>query len=247
LRELHSALDDDCRLLILKSEARVIVSDFLAWVAQTIASSALAIVGFIAIRSTAVGENFLSHRLQRQIEELRNQLANLQDRGRRANELEFDAVSRLWRAYVEAHIKTQQAVLDYQSYPDLKKMTDEDVAAFLKGTELSEGQQKQVVNSTDRNAMFSKITRSRTINIAGAAIYEGRLLLRTVGIFVDENLAQSFKLAFDRLSQAQVEQYMDFTRGRSPSDRASTALLSPDGEAAFTTLQSQVRSTLRRE
>jgi len=85
----------------------------LLWVGQTLASSAIAIIAFIAVRSTGIGERFLNHHLERKIadlkhsheqkiEALRADLAHVQDRGRRANELEFDAASKLWHAFVDA-------------------------------------------------------------------------------------------------------------------------------------------------
>jgi hypothetical protein len=55
----------------------------------------------------------------------------------------------------------------------------------------------------------------RTNNAAAAAIYEGRQMLRTNGIFVSASIAKSFKEAFDKLSDAQVERYMEFQHGRS--------------------------------
>ncbi len=38
-----------------------------SWIAQTLASSALAILAFIAVRSTAIGERFLNYRLEQKI------------------------------------------------------------------------------------------------------------------------------------------------------------------------------------
>jgi isoaspartyl peptidase/L-asparaginase-like protein (Ntn-hydrolase superfamily) len=99
-------------------------------------------LAFIAARSTGIGERFSNHHLERKIadlkhaheekiEALRADLAHLQDRGRRANELEFDAASKIWHAFVDAHMKVQQAILDYLSIPDLNKMSTTDVATFL--------------------------------------------------------------------------------------------------------------------
>lgn len=54
----------------------------------------------------------------------------------------------------------------------MARLADDDVTAFLETTELSDAQRKQVLAATDRNQMYSKIMRLRTINTAGAAIYE---------------------------------------------------------------------------
>ena len=230
----------------------------LTWIAQTVASSALAILAFIAIRSTAVGERFLNHHLERKIadlkhaheekiEAIRSDLVHLQDRGRRANELEFDAASKIWHAFVDSHHKTQQAIVDYHSFPNLDRLSASDLTTFLESTELSEAQRAQVSDATDKVRMYSKIMRLRKISSAGAAIYEGRLLLRTHGIFISSAMAKSFKESFEVLSKAYVEQYVNFEHGTWTGERSSSDLIGPSGEQVLANLETLVRSTLRRE
>ena len=230
----------------------------LTWIAQTVASSALAILAFVGIRSTALGERFLNHHLERKIadlkhtheekiEALRADLAHLQDRGRRANELEFDAASKIWHAFVDAEMKTQQAILDFLSFPDLNKLADEDVTTYLESTELSNQQRKQVLDADDRVRMYSKISRLRNINMAGSAIYEGRLLLRTKGIFLPAVLAKAFKDGFEMLSGAYVEQKLDF-EGRGVREQPkSTELITGSANLLYSALETLVRSTIRRD
>lgn len=229
-----------------------------SWIIQTLASSAVVILAFIAVRSTAIGERFLNHHLAKKIadlehahaekiEALRADLAHLQDRGRRANELEFDAASKIWHAFVDAYQKTQQAIVDYKSFPDLNKLSGDDLTTFLESTDLSNPQRIQVSGATDKVAMYSKITRLRRISTAGGAIYDGRLLLRTDGIFVSSAMSKSFKGAFEVLSRAHVEQFMDFEHGRGPSNESSVLLISPAGEQLVANLETLVRSALRRD
>jgi hypothetical protein len=229
-----------------------------SWVVQTVASSALAIFAFIAVRSTAVGERFLNYRLEQKIvalrhahdekiEALRSDLAHFQDRGRRANELEFEALIKIWHAYSDAWLKTQQAIVDYMSFPDMNKLSDDDAKTFIETTELSDSQKKQVLAASDKNEMYSKIMRQRTINTAGAAIYEGRLVLRTSGVVVPAAIAKSFKEAFDKLSGAYVEQSMEFRSGRGAGFEKSMDVLDTTGEGVIATLEALVRATIRRE
>jgi hypothetical protein len=217
------------------------------WILQTLASSAVAILGFIAIRSTTLGERLLSHHLERKIEALRADLAHLQDRGRRANELEFEALNKVWHSFVDAWLKTQQAIVEYQSFPDLDELSETDLVIFLDSTDLSDAQRKQVMNETDKKEMYSKILRLRTINIAGAAIYEGRQMLRTQGIYISASTAKSFKDAFDKLSGAQVERYMEFQHGRSAGYEKSLEVLDTGGSGMIASLESLVRTTIRRD
>src|SRR6266446_3495112 len=100
----------------------------LTWIVQTLASSGVVILSFIAIKSTGFGERFLNHHLERRIADLKHtheqkigqlraDLAHLQDRGRRANELEFDAASKLWHAFVDAHQKPDRQSSTTCSFP----------------------------------------------------------------------------------------------------------------------------------
>ncbi len=229
-----------------------------SWIAQIVTSSALAILAFIAVRSTAVGERFLNYRLEQKIvalkhahdekiEALRSELAHFQDRGRRANELEFDALIKIWHAYSDAWLKTQQAIVDYVSFPDMSRLSDDDTKTFLETTDLSDSQKKQVLASADKNQMYSKIMRQRTVNCAGAAIYEGRLILRTSGILIPAAIAKNFKDAFDKLSGAYVEQSMEFRTGRGAGFEKSMDVIDTTGEGMIATLEALLRATMRRE
>jgi hypothetical protein len=44
------------------------VAAALSWIAQTLASSAVVILAFIAIRSTSIGEQFLNHHLAKKLQ-----------------------------------------------------------------------------------------------------------------------------------------------------------------------------------
>src|SRR5665213_887360 len=199
---------------------------FLTWLTQTLASSAVVIIAFLATRSTAFGERLFSYHLdqkiaalrhahEEKIEGLRTQLAHLQDRGRRANELEFDALTKVWQSFVDAWLKTQQAIVEYMSFPNLNALSENDLTIFLQSAELSAAQQNQVLRAEDKNNIYSTILRLRQLNLSATAIYDGRQLLRTNGVFIPATIAYAFRDAFTKLSGAQVERYIEFQHGRS--------------------------------
>jgi hypothetical protein len=108
---------------------------------------------------------FLNYRLDRKISALRNahdekiealraDLAHVQDRGRRANELEFEAVTQVWHSFVDAWLKTQQAIVEYMEFPDLNNLSESDLATFMESTELSNPQRQQVMSAKDKNDMY---------------------------------------------------------------------------------------------
>ena len=61
-------------------------------------------------------------------------------------------------------------------------------------------------------------------------------------------MAKSFKDALDKLNGAQVERYMEFQHGRSAGGyEKSIEILDTSGEKMLSTLESLVRTTIRRD
>jgi hypothetical protein len=233
-------------------------STAISWLLQTILASGGAILAFILLRSTAIGERLLSHHLERRITELKHahvetleslkaDLAHLGDRGRRANEREFDALSSIWDAFVDAFLKTNQAVISYRSFPDLDRLSAQDLGAFLETTELSAPQRQQVAAASKKVDIYSKIMDLRGINTAGGVIFNARLLLRQRGIFVQTSMVDEFKSALDMLGKAQIERHIEFEHRGSGVGSKDTSRLLSEGERTFDQLQSMVRTRLLRD
>jgi hypothetical protein len=85
-----------------------------------------------------------------------------------------------------------------------------------------------------------------TINTAGAAILEGRLVLRTNGIFIPDEVAKRFRDAFEGLSGAYVEQSMQFRSGRGAGYEKSMEVLDTTGKGEIADLETLLRATIRR-
>jgi hypothetical protein len=159
------------------------VQSLLSWLLQTLLSSGVAILAFFFLQSTKMGEQWFSHRLNRKltelkhshdaaIESLRAELAHLGDRRRRANEQEFEALSTIWDAFVDAFLETSKAIASFQSFPDLDQLQSEDLNTFLESTELSSAQRQQVSNAEQKVKTFGKILDIRQINSAGDAVFK---------------------------------------------------------------------------
>jgi hypothetical protein len=81
-------------------------------------------------------------------------------------------------------MSTRVCVTQFVSHPDLNALAINEVETFLSTSELSEQQRKQVTSAPDRNRTFANIVVYRSINVAGADLYDLRLMLRKLGIFV---------------------------------------------------------------
>lgn len=225
----------------------------IGWLAQTVVVSGVAILAFLGITSTKIGERFLNHHLDRkltafqheqnkEIESLKGRLAHLDDRGKRSNEREYNAITEIWEKFVDAYLSTLACIHAFIQHPDLNKLSEDDTQAYLSGSELSELQQQQVFKAKDRNDMYAKICRLRAINKAGNDIFDARLLLRKKGVFVPDEISNLTKNSIDQLLNAQVEQRVEFQHGF--REAKGSLYLVQDGDKIFNTLEAAMKARL---
>jgi hypothetical protein len=193
-----------------------------------------AIGGLALTMSTRFGDRLINHKfderiekykseLEGEVEKLRAWLSHVTDRGARSNELEYEAITATWFQYIKAHQATLQCVARVSEHPDFDQLTAEQLDDYLKTTEFSAAQQKQMREAQNKNDMYAKIERLRTINIAGTAIYEGNQVLANKGIFIPSNLETSFELALQFCAKAWAVEKTNFSYGTAP--RSSKAII----------------------
>lgn len=215
--------------------------------------AALASAGAIWLFSTKLGEKYISHRFDRKISELehnqnakieglRAQLANVTDRGRHANKREFDALTEIWELLVTAYLSTSTCIASLMEYPDMSRLTEDEIQSFLNSTDLNEGQRKYVLSATDRNATYSRTVTLNQINKAGLSIFNVRLALRKKGIFIPSPLGAKIQAAIEAMSRAQVERSVEFQH-RTFHGKAAMDFLE-SGEKTINDLGEAVRARL---
>lgn len=231
------------------------MSSTLAVLAQSILGAVGTIVVIVGLIPTKLGDRVagylfdrkladLKHEQNAKIEELKLKLSRVGDRGIRSNEREYDAAISAWEHFVNAYVATQQCVISFMQYPDLKNMTREDLDSYLAGTDLSDAQQRQVRDASDSTQMYAKVVRHRYIAIAGSSIYDARSVLRKQSIFIAKELEESFEQALQMLHEAQVEQSIQFDHGRTGATRDAMGQLFKEGPGVFDALKDAVRSRI---
>lgn len=133
------------------------------------------------------------HDFDRQIEMLRDRLSHLADRGRRSNELEYDALMKAWERLVDAYIATMNVIISWTSVPSLNGLSDEKAREQLTRTDLNPDESDAVLAATDREAIYKKVFQSRRLNSAHAAIFDALQTIRKQGIFIPRDLEDHFK------------------------------------------------------
>jgi hypothetical protein len=223
------------------------------WLIHTVVASGVAILAFLGITSTKIGERFLSHHLDRkltafkhehnkEIEGLKAQLAHLDDRGKRSNEREYNALTEIWEKFVDAYLSTQNCIHAFMEFPDLNKLSDVDLRTYLGTTDLSDTQRESVIRANDKVDVFSKTVRQRQIRKAGGDIFDARMLLRKKGVFVPDNISRLVQASLDVLLSAQVEQHMEIRHGF--REGKSSLRLIQNGDKMFDELGAAMKTRL---
>jgi hypothetical protein len=192
------------------------MQEFLNAIYPWVISALGGVVGAVLILPTKLGEALVQYRVGRNLEafkaqhagELENikaQLAHLGDRGKRSNEMEFQAIEKLWRAFVKAWLSTNTCLGQMFRVPMFAGMTDEELQSFAMGSGLNEEDGKALLSAADKQKKYVSIVSWHAVNAAGRDVYEARLTLREQRIFMPPTITQEFSDAIEQMSGAQVE------------------------------------------
>jgi hypothetical protein len=133
-------------------------------------------------------------------------------------------------------------------YPDLNKLGQQELDAYLSTTGFSEGQNDQIRQATDHNDMYSKIVTWRSIADAGQQNFDAGLLLRKRRVFMPDSIRSEFQSVLDLLRGAQVERKLQFQHPHIPRNEWGGAVTKffGEGDQAFDRLAQIVNARLFR-
>lgn len=143
-----------------------------------------------------------SHELER----FREQLSHFGDRGRRSNEMEFNAIETVWKGFVKAWLSTNTCVSAMISIPDFERMSNEEAQKFAASYGFTEDEQTALLTAVDRKEEYVRVVRWKNTTLAGGDIYQARLTLREQRIFMPPELTRQFGEIIERMSNVQIEQ-----------------------------------------
>ena len=182
------------------------------------------------------------HGLETQIEQLRARLAHITDRGMRSNELEYKAIIAAWESFVDAYIATHNCVISFIRHPNFERMTDDELARYLKNTEFSDEQQQQILSADNKTKMYvKKIYELRLIAGAERAIFDARSVLRKQGIFVPKELEDEFEKALQLSREVVIQRTMEFEYGNAQLEDKKGPFFK-EGPRAFEDIKQKVRT-----
>jgi hypothetical protein len=126
-----------------------------------------------AIIQYRVGKTLEAFKAQRaqELESLRAELNHLGDRGRRSNEMEFQAIQTVWRAFVKAWLSTNTCIGQMMRIPDFSRMNEEEVASFATGSGLNDEDRASLLKAHDKSKQYTSILSWKSVTEAGLDIY----------------------------------------------------------------------------
>jgi hypothetical protein len=187
----------------------------------------------------------IKHEYDAKLEGLRDRLALLSDRGKRSNELEYQAVRAAWEAFVDAYVQTMNTIVSWTSTLNLNDMSDEEVQETLGWIDYKPDLVKNVMDAVDRDKAYARIEQARRLDRAHTANFNAISIIRKQGIFIPKGLEVEFMTAMDVVQRGYATQFMraQYPDSPPPPDTNSPNLLS-DGQRVLDDLKGLVRSHL---
>lgn len=154
-----------------------------------------------------------SHDLE--VKQLEYRLQDLLDRAAKLNEREFIALAEMWGRIREAIWHAQQMVSNYQSYPDLARMSEGHRDAFIKGSDLQDWQKDELYAAGDMDAYYRRAARLRYLVTSQGKAREASIYLAKNGIFLPESLRKEFAaleaLLWDAIAEHELNEVHEVT------------------------------------
>jgi hypothetical protein len=161
----------------------------------------------IQFRTGKLLEGFKAEQ-SRELERLKEQLSHLGDRGRRSNEMEFEAIETVWKTFVKAWLSANTCVGAMIQIPDFNRMSDDDVKKLAASSGFSDRDQETLLRSADRKEEYVKLINWQKVLEARKDIYQARLTLREQRIFMPQEITKQFGDVIERMSSVQVERQL---------------------------------------
>jgi hypothetical protein len=99
------------------------------------------------------------HEQQKELEQLKFKINGLLDRATKLHQREFEVLPEAWAKLIEAHSATVAVTSALQSYPDVDKMTSEQLVEFLKKSPLAGWEQNELSKKAITHPLCGVVTR----------------------------------------------------------------------------------------
>jgi hypothetical protein len=184
------------------------------------------------------------HEQQIELERLRFRISGLMDRTTKLYQYEFKVLPELWSRLVLAHGQVLSVVAAFQSYPDVDRMTQQQLDEFLSKTSLEEWEKDELRNASTKTDYYINAVTFDRIREARRVYIKFHSYLRRKGIFLRGEMKNDFGAFSDLLHGALIEHETNHRYKQHPSIRKQITKLSSDGEEMLAKLEACVQARL---
>lgn len=147
----------------------------------------------------------LAHIQNKEIERLRNELTKSFDRASKLHQREFEVLPMVWDEVHEAFWTTASLVSPLQLHPDLNRMEESQLHAFLDKCDLDEWQKNNIRKTTDKTTQFRNYALWSQLSHAQRARQSALNKISRHAIFLDEAMRDDLFNILARLNGALIE------------------------------------------
>lgn len=184
------------------------------------------------------------HRQQKELEELRFKISGLLDRTTKLYQREFEVLPDAWSKLVLAVGNVQGLVAAFQQYPDLNRMSSDQLAEFIDKSNLRDWQKEELRkadNKTDYHQMAIRWVRFWEVR----DIYrEYFIYQRKNGIFIRPEIKGQFMAISDLTHKALLEYEFDLQHGVDFRQWDARTKFSKESDQLSDALESRVQEQL---
>ena len=133
------------------------------------------------------------HAQAQELKELEFRINALFDRRKRLHDREYEVVPEAWAKLNDAYWKAMAVVSPFQSYPDLERMSDPHLKAFVATCRLNDWEKQELLAAPKKNEYYQQHIFWHDIGAAKSATRECHVYLSKNGIFLSSDLKAKFQ------------------------------------------------------
>jgi len=150
------------------------------------------------------------HSQQKELEHLRFKINALMDRTIKLHQYEFDILPEVWGRLNEAFWSVNQFTSPLQNYPDLDRLSKEQLDEFFSDSSLKESEKNQIRSSSKKGDAYFKIIFWHKLREVKEKYYDFAQYYVKNKIFISKELSEKIEnlrnLVFDALHEREFEE-----------------------------------------
>lgn len=187
----------------------------------------------------------MQHDNELQLKKIEVQLNAKLDRETKINQKDFEVIPEMWVKISESFRMVNELRFSFQQQPDLNTRNDLEVRNIIGCYGMSQSEQDEILNSTDKNVSFS-LWKDRNRSIEADAAYRDSVLYLTRNSIILGAELKMKLLALHRLMRAAITEYNnDRFMKLGGSDFEKASILNGDGKIILDEIESVMARMIR--